>query len=269
MKLSQHISQGRLVYLSNDIDQISINENAYYRWLMFDDVIQSIMHLRSPEKLTLPHQYAALMPLLFFKPKQIVELGLGGGNLSRFLSALHVDVNVTSVELSATVIHCFKEYFNPLQDNIVIKNESALAWLESHDKSEKKLVDWFICDVYQHHADSFQNRVKLLSALIDNLQYDACLTLNLPDLADVEVDLCLTILRQLQDTHQIIYFHIPRYLNVVIHLLPKHWSLMKVHAHTHKKAKKRAKATYLPEWQYSRWSQYFGKYVDGAINIAD
>ena len=50
MKLAQHVSQGRLVYLSNSADQISISENNHFRWLAFDDVIQSVMHLRRPEK---------------------------------------------------------------------------------------------------------------------------------------------------------------------------------------------------------------------------
>jgi len=108
VKLTQHVNQGRLVYLSNTADQITISENEHYRWLAFDDVIQSVMHLRCPEKLTLPHHYAALLPLLFFKPKKIIELGLGGGNLSRFLSTLHPDIHVLSIELSQTVIACFQ-----------------------------------------------------------------------------------------------------------------------------------------------------------------
>ena len=253
MKLTKHVDQGHLVYLSNDADQISISENLHYRWLMFDDVIQSVMHLRQPEKLTLPHQYALLMPLLFFKAEKVVELGLGGGNISRFLSALDADIDVLSVELSSQVIHSFTRFFNPLQHNISIENKAALTWLQENENSNGQSADWLICDVYQHHADSFQNRVKLLTALIDNLADDACLTINLPDLDDHEVNLCLTILKQLQNSHQIIYFHIPRYLNIVIHLLPHHWPIANL--------KKRSKTTYLPLWQYRRWQQYFSYHI--------
>ncbi|WP_085300623.1 spermidine synthase [Cognaticolwellia mytili] len=253
MKISQNISQYKLVYLSNDDSQISILENKYYRWLMFDDVIQSIMHLRQPKKLTLPHQYAALMPLLFFKPKQVIELGLGGGNISRFLTALNSDIEVVSVELSSQVIRCFDDFFNPSQRNTSIENEAALTWLQNKERVERKSADWLICDVYQHHADSFQNRVKLLTALVDNLAEDGCLTINLPDLDDHEINLCLTILKQLQDSHQIIYFHIPRYLNIVIHLLPNHWLISN--------PKKRSKATFLPAWQYQRWRKLFSQHI--------
>jgi spermidine synthase len=253
VKISQNTNQYQLVYLSNDTSQISILENKDYRWLMFDDVIQSIMHLRQPNKLTLPHQYAALMPLLFFKPKQVIELGLGGGNISRFLSALDSDIEVISVELSSQVIRCFNDFFNPLQHNIIIENESALTWLQNKEHSDSQPADWLICDVYQHHADSFQNRVRLLTALIDNLADDGCLTINLPDLDDHEINLCLTILKQLQSSHQIIYFHIPRYLNIVIHLLPNHWLISNL--------KKRSKATALPSWQYRRWCKYFTHHI--------
>lgn len=253
MKLTQHVSQGHLVYLSNEPDQISIYENKHYRWLMFDDVIQSVMHLRQPEKLTLPHQYAALMPLLFFKPKQVVELGLGGGNISRFLSILNTSIDVISVELSSQVIRCFSDFFNPLAHNIALENKAALTWLQDKQLSIKQPPSWLICDVYQHHADSFQNRVELLTALIDNLVDEACLTINLPDLDEHEVNLCLTILKQLQNSHQIIYFHIPRYLNIVIHLLPNHWLINNL--------KKRSKTTALPPWQYSRWRKYFTHHI--------
>ena len=250
MKLAKHVNQGRIVYLSNTKDQITISENEHYRWLAFDDVIQSVMHLRCPEKLTLPHHYATLMPLLFFQPNHIIELGLGGGNLSRFLKALQPNVQVISIELSQTVINCFQRYFNPQQHHIAVENAEALAWLQQYKKS----TDWMICDVYQHHAKDFQSRVVLLTALIDNLQDNACLTLNLPDLDDQEINLCLTILRQLQNTHHIIYFHIPRYLNVIIHLLPKHWRIDNL--------KKRSKTTYLSSPQYLRWRNFFSHHMN-------
>ena len=253
MKLTQHVNQGRLVYLSNTADQISISENNYYRWLAFDDVIQSVMHLRCPEKLTLPHHYAALMPLLFFKPNHVVELGLGGGNLSRFLCAVHPSLQVTSIELSSTVIDCFQRFFNPRHQQLTIKNAEALSWLQQTNHFEHHTTDWLICDVYQHHARSFQSRVALLTALIDNLQDHACLTLNLPDLDDQEINLCLTILRQLQNTHHIIYFHIPRYLNVIIHLLPKPWLIDNL--------KKRSKKSYLSPAQYLRWRKIFTHHI--------
>lgn len=253
MKLVQHVNQGRLVYLSNSEDQISIYENDHYRWLMFDDVIQSIMHLRQPGKLTLPHQYAALMPLLFFKPENIIELGLGGGNLSRFIQTLAPATNIVSVELSKHVIDCYSKFFQTAHCSIIKENTDALSWLTDNQFCHENDIDWVICDVYQHHTRSFQSRVELLTAMIDKLANNACLTINLPDLDDHEINLCLTILKQLQASHQIIYFHIPRYLNIVIHLVPSYWPTDNL--------KKRSKNSYLPKWQYTRWRQLFSHHI--------
>lgn len=254
MKLAQHVNQGKLVYLSNEQDQISIYQNAYYRWLMFDDVIQSIMHLRQPEKLTLPHQYAALMPLLLFKPENVAELGLGGGNLSRFIKNIAPHTSVTSIELSSEVIHCYNNFFKTANSSIELINTDAMSWLTDTKQLRNNAIDWMLCDVYQHHTASFQRRVELLTALTDNLTNNTCLTINLPDLDDHEINLCLTILKQLQTSHNIIYFHIPRYLNIVIHLIPSHWQIANL--------KKRNKHSYLPFWQYTRWRRLFSQHVN-------
>lgn len=253
MKLTQHINQGKLIYLSNGSDHISISENEHFRWLAFEDTIQSVMHKRCPERLTLPHHYAVLIPLLFFKPTTIAELGLGGGNLSRFLTSLHADITVQSIELSPCVIHCFSQYFNPNNQAVLIEHSTAMTWLEAQQAQSSASMDWLICDVYQHHVNDFQERVNLLTALIDNLVSDACLTINLPDVNDEEMKLCITILQQLQSSHQIIYFYIPRYLNIVIHLLPNHWPINSV--------KKQNKNSYLSKAMYSRWKKLFSQHL--------
>ena len=85
MKLVKHIQQGQLIYFTQNNDSISVSENQHYRWLTFDNVVQSMMLKRQPWQLTFPHQISLLSPLLFFKPQEVVEFGLGGGNLARFL----------------------------------------------------------------------------------------------------------------------------------------------------------------------------------------
>ena len=102
MQLSKHIAQGKLLYLSQGEENLSVSENQYFRWLAFNNdkgeqVIQSVMHKRKPWQLTLPHQTALLLPLLFFKPQNVVELGLGGGNLDRFLAHTCNNISIKSI----------------------------------------------------------------------------------------------------------------------------------------------------------------------------
>jgi spermidine synthase len=250
MKLEKHLSQGKLLYLTKHGDAISVSENIHFRWIAFNDVVQSIMHKRKPSSLTLPHQIALLLPLLLFRPKNIVELGLGGGNLTRFLTNLSTEINIKSIEYNKDVIECFTEFFNPDHENMDIILADGINWLEQQDE---KNIDWLICDVYRSDEFGFSSIVKQFETLTSKLDSQSCLSINLPDVSDEEINLCLTILQQLQSKHHIQYFHIPNYLNIVIHLYPKNWPvhrLLKLRA-------KRNKNSYLSPLKFNRWRKFW------------
>jgi len=266
MKLATHLSQGRLVYLSQQQDAMTVNENDYYRWMAFNDVVQSVMLIRKPSQLTLPHHIAVLLPLLFFKPKKIVELGLGGGNLTRFLHQLSEDISLTTIEHSQVVIDSFKQYFNPECATLAIVCDDGMSWLQRYIESYAKTdvdsyagtyvetntendIDFIICDVYQSQTLGFNVIVKQLEIISMALNSDACASINLPDISDSEIQLCLTILQQLNPGHRITHFAIPSYLNIVMHLTPKHWPL-------HRLIKKN-KHSYLSSVRFNRWKRFW------------
>ena len=250
MQLAKHVAQGKLTYLSQDTQAISVSENEHYRWLAFnssdgEQVIQSVMLKRKPWKLTLPHQTALMLPLLFFKPSSMVELGLGGGNIQRFVKKLSTDIMIHSVEYNNLVIDCFNQYFNPDDNQVhLIYNDSKL-WLQQNDIN----YDWYVCDIYQQEIASYSNTVSQLEHLTAHIKANTCLSINLPDANDSEVNLLLTILQQLSPHHDITYFHIPNYLNIVIHLIPKQWQTFK--------RLKRNNHSLLPKHIFSRWQRFW------------
>jgi len=246
MQLAKHVKQGNLTYLSQQGDALSISENEYYRWLAFGDVIQSVMHKRKPWKLTLPHQTVMLLPLLFFRPINIIECGLGGGNFARFLTHLHPEITFTSIECNKKVIDCFNEYFNPEQAHINVIESRAEHWLE---QTNIENPDWLICDVYQQQLLEFKETIALLSTFVNAVDSTSCLSINLPDASDQEVNLCLTVLQQLQTNHRIVYFHVPSYLNIVIHLIPEHWRIDNV--------PQKNKFAYLSKNVYQHWRGFW------------
>jgi len=250
MRLEKHLSQGKLLYLTKQEDAISVSENDHFRWMAFNDVVQSIMHKRKPHLLTLPHQVALMLPLLLFRPNKVIELGLGGGNLTRFLRHLSPEIEVTSLEYNPQVINCFTEYFNPEQLRLSIIHSDGLSWLTQQDEHD---IDWLICDVYRSEEFGFDSIIKQLEVLTGKLTRESCLSINLPDISDEEINLCLTILQQIQVEHDISYFHIPNYLNIVIQLYPKHWSLHRLL----KQSAKRNRNSYLPQRVFNRWSQFW------------
>jgi spermidine synthase len=253
MQLTKHIAQGHLLYRHNNnteavnTNSLSISENQYYRWLAFEDVVQSVMHKRIPAKLTLPHQTAMLLPLLFFRPRLVIELGLGGGNFARFLTHLHGDISFTSIECYQSVIDNFQQYFNPQNYDINIIHQDAALWLT--ESQSAKIPDWLICDLYHQQLSDAKKMNTLLGDLMDKIDSNSCLSINLPDVSDVEVELCLTILHQLSQHHCIGYFHVPNYLNIVIQVYPKHWRI--------EKALKNNKQSYLPKRLYLQWRKYW------------
>ena len=246
MQLSKHVQQGKILYLNQNEGCISVNENDHYRWLAFDDVIQSVMLKRRPEKLTLPHQIFIMLPLLFFRPCNVYELGLGGGNLGRFMATLNTNISFVSIEFSEQVINCFNEYFNPEGTLFEIHHQDANIWLKQAMDSP---LDWLICDIYQQQTQDFKHTLTQLSLLTRQLTSETCLTLNLPDSSDTEVNLCLTVLQQLQTSHKIVYFHVPNYLNIIIHLIPKQWEIEKM--------LQRNKQSYLARHTFLRWRKFW------------
>ncbi len=250
MQLAKHIAQGKLTYLSQGSNALSVSENEHYRWLAFacdndEQVIQSIMLKRKPWKLTLPHQTALMLPLLFFKPSNIVELGLGGGNIQRFIKNLSTEITIHSIEYNSMVIDCFNKYFNPQSNQVHVVYEDSKQWLQHNNVT----YDWFICDVYQQEIESYNNTVSQLEHLTAHVKPHTCLSINLPDANDNEVNLLLTILQQISPHHEITYFHIPNYLNIVIHLIPKQWQ-------TYKRLK-RNNHSFLPQNTFSKWKGFW------------
>lgn len=254
MKLATHISQGSLVYLSQQQDAMTVSENTHYRWMAFNDVVQSVMLIRKPSQLTLPHHVAVLLPLLFFKPQKIIELGLGGGNLTRFLQHLSPHISLTTLEHSQVVIDSFNQYFNPDNATLDIICDDGMPWLQRYVDSYARAdvandIDYIICDVYQSQTLGFNVIVNQLEIISTALNTDACASVNLPDISDSEIQLCLTILQQLNPSHRITHFAIPNYLNIVIHLTPKHWPL-------HRFIKKN-KQSYLSRVNFNRWKTFW------------
>ncbi len=91
-----------------------VEENNQYRWLRINDTLQTVMDVRQPHNLVLPHLSAMLMALYYRpSPSTAVELGLGGGALQRFFQHYFPKLQFTSIELSSEVIACFQTYFNP------------------------------------------------------------------------------------------------------------------------------------------------------------
>ncbi len=216
MKLVAHINQSKLLYFHREDEVIQISENDHYLFMSFNNVLQSVMLKRVPYKLILPHHYFMLLPLIFASPANIVELGLGGGNLLRSLHHLLPNSKLSSIESNSNVVAYFHQFFNPNNIPLTIENIDAHEWLAERPFDR---VEWFLCDIYHHFTpkvDSYELYLKMLNVVSPA----AWLTFNLPDLTIKELEKILKVFSLSKQNRTMIYFSAPQYKNVVVHLPP-------------------------------------------------
>lgn len=211
-------------------DAIIVSENNYFRWLSFvnlaehhqaNNIVQSLMHKRLPHQLTLPHQYALLMPLLFFKPKNITEFGLGGANNIRFLTALSSEIKLRSIERNEAVIRCCQQFF---LDNfqawkqIELVHQDAKNWLA---KEEGNAQEWLIYDIYQPIKFGELTINRQLTLIATQLTPEQTLSINIPLSTHAERQFIRNSLSNLLPEHQLIHINVPHYQNAIVHLVPE------------------------------------------------
>lgn len=89
---------------------IEIHQHQHRRWVYTGGLsVQSTLNLHNPSELVHVYQQVMLIvPLLFQSPKNILNLGYGGGAFERFFAAPQLankdDLSITSVEANANQI---------------------------------------------------------------------------------------------------------------------------------------------------------------------
>jgi spermidine synthase len=230
MQLSKILTQGQLIYFSREQAAISVYENSTYRWLTIDNVVQSLLLKRRPEKLTLRHQYKLALPALMFNPKTVVELGLGGGNFNRFIANRPAQTKLTSVDSSSLIIEIAKRFFYIKAQACQQVNLTAEQYMQ---QCENQSIDWLIDDIYQPQATQLPEQ-KLINYKL-KLMPDGILSLNLPSPTQKELAWYLIHLAKIFE-RPIWYAKVPGFQNVIIHcveqasqvskrasLLPRPW----------------------------------------------
>lgn len=118
--------------LGNKDHFVEIWENRRFRWLTFDGspTVQSAIDIEYPLSIILEYQAIMLASLYFVsKPKKVLNLGLGGGNLVKALNHLLPDSQLDVVEVDPLVIAAAQQYFGvPVHNKIKIYREDAVQF---------------------------------------------------------------------------------------------------------------------------------------------
>ena len=101
------------------------------------------MSLDLPHAVIWPHLHAILMPLHWgHKPTNMLELGLGGGSLQRFMHNYQPECEVTTIENDQHVIDICREHFE-LPANLKLIREDAADFVQQ----STELWDWIVVDL--------------------------------------------------------------------------------------------------------------------------
>lgn len=141
--------QSQLLYSGNIEDEsIEVREWQQYRWLHIgDSSVQALMDLNNIDHIVLPNIQAMLAVLLFCpEPKSLLNLGLGGASLERYLNSKFSETAVRSIEFNKQIISLAKDYFN-LPEKIDVVHDTAEHFLSSQtDSYNIVLCDIFVAD---------------------------------------------------------------------------------------------------------------------------
>ncbi len=107
---------------------------------------QTAVDLSNPERLVIPYTRTMLAAALVQpEPGRILQLGLGGGAMNRYLRRVFPGAHLTTAELDATVRDMAVEFmgFQPGERDVVVI-EDARAFLRSRSET----WDWILVDAY-------------------------------------------------------------------------------------------------------------------------
>ena len=193
---------------------MTVCENENYRWLDIASTVQTVMDIRYPYKLVLPHLHGMLLSLYFNSaPQKVLELGLGGGAIQRFFSHYFPQTQCHSVELDPQIINYFIHYFSE-------GSEATKAQLTQGDAREAikqhRDVSLLYIDLFSGNAPpKFVNEPQFYRDCLASLEEDGLMVINLLPVGEIQTLDVQDILTKLTGFEPAV-FRIPQYKNRII-----------------------------------------------------
>lgn len=161
---------------------ITLSEFDGVRFLHFGtEWIQGAMRLRKPDWLELEYAQQMMMGLLFNpSPKNIVQLGLGTGALTKFCYKHFPEAHITAIDLNPAVIAICESMFKlPANDErLQVLEMDAMDFVM--DAQNHQQFDSMQVDVYDATAKGpVLDSAEFYQACADCLNVDGTLTVNL------------------------------------------------------------------------------------------
>jgi len=135
---------GHVIYWHKQYGQsIQIRQHKQLRWLLIDQILQSVIEKDNPEHLLFPHlKTLSEIWQTLAQPQSVLELGLGAGAIRNYLHLHYPKANIITVEKNSEIIHCYKKYFGGFAASNLHCEDATI------ELKGKQTFDWIIVDLF-------------------------------------------------------------------------------------------------------------------------
>jgi len=101
----------QLVWFKSGPPRLELTEEGPFLCLYLDGIMQSKMNQLAPAATLSAHLEPVLYSLQRLKPDAVLQLGLGGGDINRFMTTVLPNTHLLTIELSHEVIDAYQRFF--------------------------------------------------------------------------------------------------------------------------------------------------------------
>ncbi len=157
----------QLVWFKSGPPRLELTEEGPFLCLYLDGIMQSKMNQLAPAATLSAHLEPVLYSLQRLKPDAVLQLGLGGGDINRFMTTVLPNTHLLTIELSHEVIDAYQRFFC-LKGKEQLLALSAQDFLQSNQQ-QWPFVFWDIYPLFAGWQQAMQNLLQQKSTIWINL----------------------------------------------------------------------------------------------------
>ncbi|KKL00344.1 hypothetical protein EIK76_06660 [Rheinheimera mesophila] len=157
----------QLVWFKSGPPRLELIEEGPFLCLYLDGIMQSKMNQLAPAATFSAHLNPVLHSLQQRKPQAVLQLGLGGGDINRFITTVLPNSHLLTIELSSDVIEAYQLFF-------CLKGKEQLQALAAEDfllsnQQQWPFVFWDIYPLFKGWQQAMQLLLQQKGTLWINL----------------------------------------------------------------------------------------------------
>lgn len=157
----------QLVWFKSGPPRLELTEEGPFLCLYLDGILQSRMNQLAPSATLSAHLEPILRSLQQHQPAAVLQLGLGGGDLNRFITTVLPQTRLVTVELSPLVIEAYQRFFS-LSANEELLALPAQQFLEQNHQ-QWPFVIWDIYPLFEGWQQAIQQLLQQKGTIWINL----------------------------------------------------------------------------------------------------